>query len=204
MGRFPSGQRGQTVNLLQLASVVRIHLCPLYIGKDLFFYSEFRVPFSGKDSPFCFLYYDRGKCALQSVASRRLYQWNSAFLKKSFTGNFCGKWKLEKAAKTMILREELMKRRRELEDGLSVARVVLRNETKGRLEVMKRIDRLFSPGIPYKYEEALKLAGEYQRIFEEEAKSLQAKKYMELSLPIPCIRFILFMNSVTCGKWYRL
>lgn len=38
----------------------------------------------------------------------------------------------------MILREELMKRRRELEDGLSVARVVLRNETKGRLEVMKR------------------------------------------------------------------
>ena len=29
MGRFPSGQRGQTVNLLQLASVVRIHLCPL-------------------------------------------------------------------------------------------------------------------------------------------------------------------------------
>ena len=29
MGEFPSGQRGQTVNLLQLASVVRIHLCPL-------------------------------------------------------------------------------------------------------------------------------------------------------------------------------
>ena len=29
MGRFPSGQRGQTVNLLQIASVVRIHLCPL-------------------------------------------------------------------------------------------------------------------------------------------------------------------------------
>ena len=28
MGRFPSGQRGQTVNLLQIASVVRIHLCP--------------------------------------------------------------------------------------------------------------------------------------------------------------------------------
>ena len=28
MGRFPSGQRGQTVNLLQLASVVRIHLRP--------------------------------------------------------------------------------------------------------------------------------------------------------------------------------
>ena len=25
---FPSGQRGQTVNLLHLASVVRIHLCP--------------------------------------------------------------------------------------------------------------------------------------------------------------------------------
>ena len=27
---FPSGQRGQTVNLLQIASVVRIHLHPLY------------------------------------------------------------------------------------------------------------------------------------------------------------------------------
>ena len=31
MGRFPSGQRGQTVNLLQIASVVRIHLHPLLI-----------------------------------------------------------------------------------------------------------------------------------------------------------------------------
>ena len=29
MGGFPSGQRGQTVNLLQFASVVRIHLHPL-------------------------------------------------------------------------------------------------------------------------------------------------------------------------------
>ena len=29
MGGFPSGQRGQTVNLLHLASVVRIHLHPL-------------------------------------------------------------------------------------------------------------------------------------------------------------------------------
>ena len=28
-GGFPSGQRGQTVNLLRLASVVRIHLHPL-------------------------------------------------------------------------------------------------------------------------------------------------------------------------------
>jgi hypothetical protein len=28
MDGFPSGQRGQTVNLLQLASVVRIHLHP--------------------------------------------------------------------------------------------------------------------------------------------------------------------------------
>ncbi len=27
---FPSGQRGQTVNLLQIASVVRIHLHPFY------------------------------------------------------------------------------------------------------------------------------------------------------------------------------
>ena len=29
MGGFPSGQRGQTVNLLQFASVVRIHHHPL-------------------------------------------------------------------------------------------------------------------------------------------------------------------------------
>ena len=28
MGEFPSGQRGQTVNLLLIASVVRIHLPP--------------------------------------------------------------------------------------------------------------------------------------------------------------------------------
>ena len=30
MDGFPSGQRGQTVNLLQIASVVRIHLHPLH------------------------------------------------------------------------------------------------------------------------------------------------------------------------------
>ena len=30
MGRFPSGQRGQTVNLLATPSVVRIHLCPFH------------------------------------------------------------------------------------------------------------------------------------------------------------------------------
>ena len=34
MGGFPSGQRGQTVNLLQIASVVRIHLCPLGLCHD--------------------------------------------------------------------------------------------------------------------------------------------------------------------------
>ena len=28
MGRFPSGQRGQTVNLLSVTSMVRIHLSP--------------------------------------------------------------------------------------------------------------------------------------------------------------------------------
>ena len=31
MDGFPSGQRGQTVNLLQIASVVRIHLHPLTV-----------------------------------------------------------------------------------------------------------------------------------------------------------------------------
>ena len=35
MGGFPSGQRGQTVNLLQLASVVRIHLHPFKISIDI-------------------------------------------------------------------------------------------------------------------------------------------------------------------------
>ena len=41
MDGFPSGQRGQTVNLLQVASVVRIHLHPLpiLIGQQ---YSWFR------------------------------------------------------------------------------------------------------------------------------------------------------------------
>ena len=32
MDGFPSGQRGQTVNLLQIASVVRIHLHPFHAG----------------------------------------------------------------------------------------------------------------------------------------------------------------------------
>ena len=35
MGGFPSGQRGQTVNLLQIASVVRIHLHPLAVRRQL-------------------------------------------------------------------------------------------------------------------------------------------------------------------------
>ena len=33
MDGFPSGQRGQTVNLLQVASVVRIHLHPVEYRK---------------------------------------------------------------------------------------------------------------------------------------------------------------------------
>ena len=32
MDGFPSGQRGQTVNLLQIASVVRIHLHPFKLN----------------------------------------------------------------------------------------------------------------------------------------------------------------------------
>ena len=35
MDGFPSGQRGQTVNLLQIASVVRIHPHPLVFGRNL-------------------------------------------------------------------------------------------------------------------------------------------------------------------------
>ena len=35
MGEFPSGQRGQTVNLLAVLSVVRIHLPPLNLERDI-------------------------------------------------------------------------------------------------------------------------------------------------------------------------
>ena len=37
MGEFPSGQRGQTVNLLLIASVVRIHLPPPNMRNPNFF-----------------------------------------------------------------------------------------------------------------------------------------------------------------------
>ena len=36
MDGFPSGQRGQTVNLLQIASVVRIHLHPFVLCPEYF------------------------------------------------------------------------------------------------------------------------------------------------------------------------
>ena len=36
MDGFPSGQRGQTVNLLQIASVVRIHLHPFSLKNKIF------------------------------------------------------------------------------------------------------------------------------------------------------------------------
>ncbi len=39
MDGFPSGQRGQTVNLLQIASVVRIHLHPVAHENVLYQYS---------------------------------------------------------------------------------------------------------------------------------------------------------------------
>ena len=40
MGEFPSGQRGQTVNLLRFASMVQIHLLPpnvLHFMQDIFY-----------------------------------------------------------------------------------------------------------------------------------------------------------------------
>ena len=46
MGGFPSGQRGQTVNLLQLASVVRIHLRPL----DLFMITNNNAGWSSSEA----------------------------------------------------------------------------------------------------------------------------------------------------------
>ena len=36
-GEFPSGQRGQTVNLLATLSVVRIHLPPLFVLRMRYF-----------------------------------------------------------------------------------------------------------------------------------------------------------------------
>ena len=42
MDGFPSGQRGQTVNLLQIASVVRIHLHPLGLLTDMIAYNVIR------------------------------------------------------------------------------------------------------------------------------------------------------------------
>ena len=43
MGEFPSGQRGQTVNLLALPSVVRIHLRPFAYQNKLKSISAERV-----------------------------------------------------------------------------------------------------------------------------------------------------------------
>ena len=40
MGGFPSGQRGQTVNLLQIASVVRIHHHPCFFTNAFFAFVE--------------------------------------------------------------------------------------------------------------------------------------------------------------------
>ena len=42
MGRFPSGQRGQTVNLLATLSMVRIHLSPFFINNAGWSSSEAR------------------------------------------------------------------------------------------------------------------------------------------------------------------
>ena len=53
MGRFPSGQRGQTVNLLSTTSMVRIHLSPPFAKK-------------GEDSPFIY----RG---VEQLAARRAH-----------------------------------------------------------------------------------------------------------------------------------
>ena len=44
MEEFPSGQRGQTVNLLSLTSMVRIHPPPPYRCKQYIVYSDFLYP----------------------------------------------------------------------------------------------------------------------------------------------------------------
>ena len=65
MGGFPSGQRGQTVNLLQLASVVRIHLRPGFPkGKTAGMENQVPVPANKK------LIYDRRAQIAQLVEQR--------------------------------------------------------------------------------------------------------------------------------------
>ncbi len=55
MGEFPSGQRGQTVNLLLSASVVRIHSLPPKVQNPK------QLTFIGNVFGFCFLLKDFAK-----------------------------------------------------------------------------------------------------------------------------------------------
>ncbi len=49
MDGFPSGQRGQTVNLLQIASVVRIHLHPFGLCDKPYYMFIMRFCIGGYD-----------------------------------------------------------------------------------------------------------------------------------------------------------
>ena len=56
MDGFPSGQRGQTVNLLQIASVVRIHLHPFKESAMHFLYAAVAELADAQDLKSCGTY----------------------------------------------------------------------------------------------------------------------------------------------------
>ena len=56
MDGFPSGQRGQTVNLLQIASVVRIHLHPFKEDTLYFLYAAVAELADAQDLKSCGTY----------------------------------------------------------------------------------------------------------------------------------------------------
>ena len=70
MGRFPSGQREQTVNLPTLSTMVRIHLCPpnrpkLILGLFLLQSKKRTAPAFGRSSGFPI-----GKCLYTSLSTK--------------------------------------------------------------------------------------------------------------------------------------
>ena len=76
MGEFPSGQRGQTVNLLRHASVVRIHLLPPRQGIPC------GIP--------CFLFKPNGRRWIRRRASRK--QSGGLFLARAQMSPFQSMW----------------------------------------------------------------------------------------------------------------
>ena len=95
MGGFPSGQRGQTVNLLHIASVVRIHhhpVCPKVSRGDGFLRTRFPVALmlgiTHDIAKYVRLYKrrDRSRCwfsALRELFDTQFYKQHFHFVKMS-------------------------------------------------------------------------------------------------------------------------